>query len=141
MSTDDFESWVECLRRRRYGDLSAAVWDLLWLAAQHRRFALKPRGGVGLEFTVSEQEPRFYALGHARGWLRAVLARLAFVLAEHGVIAEGSGQYGFEARVRVPDGSGSERALDLTMKNNERDGFCLIVQRREEDRQPLPEAD
>ena len=133
MSTDDLESWVECLRRRRYGDLAPAAWDLLWLAAQHRRFVLKPRAGVGLEFTLGEEEPRFYALGHARGWLRAVLARMAFVLAEQGVIAEGSGQYGFEASVRVPGGAGSDRALDITMKNNERDGFHLLVRQREED--------
>ena len=52
MITDDLEAWVDCLRRRRYPELSTAVWDLLWLAAQHRSFVLRPKAGVGLEFIV-----------------------------------------------------------------------------------------
>jgi hypothetical protein len=127
MVTDDLEAWVECLRRRRYAELSTAVWDLLWLAAQHRSFVMKPKAGVGLEFIVGGEETRVYPLADNVGWLRAILARLAGLLKDLGAITEMTGHYGFTARIRMPDSTGADRPFEIEMKNNQRAGLFLAV--------------
>ena len=131
MITDDLEAWVDCLRRRRYAELSTAVWDLLWLAAQHRSFELRPKAGLGLEFIVGGEETRVYPLTDNVGWLRAILARMAGLLKDHGAITATTGHYGFKARIKMPDSAGTDRPFEIEMKNNQRDGCSLTVQQLE----------
>ena len=131
MVTDDLEAWVECLRRRRYADLSTAVWDLLWLAAQHRSFVLRPKAGMGLEFIVGGEETRVCSLADNAGWLRAILARMAGLLKDLGAITDTTAHYGFNARIRMPDSEGVDRAFEIEMKNNQRAGLSLAVRQAE----------
>ena len=141
MTTDDLKAWVDCIRQRRYADLSTAVWDLLWLAAQHRSFVLRPKPGVGLEFLLDGEESRVYPLADNVGWLRAILARMGSLLKDSGAVTAGIGHYGFKARIKAPDGSGAERAFEIEMKNNQRAGVSLAVRRVEHAVEPLPEID
>ena len=127
MDMDDVKAWVECLRRRRYADLSTAVWDLLWLAAQHRSFEVRPKAGAGLEFVVGGAESHVYPLADNVGWLRAILARMASILKEHGAITDMTGHYGFKARIKMPDQAGADRPFEIEMKNNQREGCFLAV--------------
>ena len=131
MITDDLEAWVECLRRKRYPELSTAAWDLLWLAAQHRSFVVKPKAGIGLEFIIGGEESLVCPLGDTVGWLRTILARMASLLKERGAITSATGHYGFNARIRMPDSTGTDRPFEIEMKNNPRAGFSLAVRRVE----------
>ena len=131
MVTDDLKAWVDCLRGRRYADLSTAVWDLLWLAAQHRSFQVRPRAAAGLEFTLDRQEPRAYPLGDNVGWLRALLARMASLLKDRGAIEAVTCHHGFKARIKMPDSAGTDCPFEIEMKNNQREGYFLVVRRLE----------
>lgn len=126
MKLDNFESWVEELRKQHF-DISATAWRLLRLAAQYQSVVIKPHDNSALEITLNDQDVESYPLTRATGTFRMILARVAFFCSKETVLTEQISPYGFEGKIDLQDNFGSDRQLEIEMRNNNREGFYLVV--------------
>jgi hypothetical protein len=126
MKLDDFESLMEELRQQHF-DVSAMTWRLLRLAGQYQNVVIKPRDESALEITINDQDVHAYPIENATGKLRMILARIGSFYMESGAAMGKITLYGFEGKIDLQDNFGSDRQLEIEMKNNNREGFYLVV--------------